>query len=186
MNKCSCGSEAVAAFFGWELAVRQHVCHPCWVKAATASHAVTDERLKKYGITTADFAAMLAAQSFACDICRAEGELVIDHDHDSGEVRGLLCPRCNSALGLFGDMPVILDRAAVYLKRGGALSVKTLVRKKNLDRAIERSPLAIDQLEQEVLERTRSERRRAKAAKRMKFLGAKANADLIRAATSVD
>jgi hypothetical protein len=46
------------------------------------------------------------------------GALQVDHDHESGEIRGLLCSACNSALGLFRDDLAIVRRAVDYLCRG--------------------------------------------------------------------
>jgi hypothetical protein len=43
--------------------------------------------------------------------------LVIDHDHTTGEVRGLLCPTCNAGLGHFKDSPELLLKAALYLQK---------------------------------------------------------------------
>lgn len=40
---------------------------------------------------------------------------VIDHDHNSGQVRGILCVNCNTAMGKFGDSTIILQRAIDYL-----------------------------------------------------------------------
>lgn len=69
---------------------------------------------------------MLAAQDGVCAICR-NGEasksnrghrrrrLTVDHDHETGQVRGLLCSGCNLALGGFRDSPDLLLAAASYL-----------------------------------------------------------------------
>lgn len=59
----------------------------------------------KYGITVADYEAMIEAQDGLCAICRGKhrgsgGRLHVDHCHDSGKVRGLLCGPCNTAIGL--------------------------------------------------------------------------------------
>lgn len=66
---------------------------------------------------------MLAAQSGTCAICRQEEKsgryksLCIDHCHDSGAIRGLLCSNCNRALGLFKDSPQVMAAATAYLER---------------------------------------------------------------------
>jgi hypothetical protein len=51
----------------------------------------------------------------------------IDHDHNTGTVRGILCTECNSVLGLAGDSPDILRRAADYLDLNGHYSRKSVV-----------------------------------------------------------
>ena len=75
---------------------------------------------RKYGITLADYDAMLAAQAGGCAICGApepDGQsLHVDHCHDSGDVRGLLCFRCNAGLGQFDHDAERLAVAAAYLQ----------------------------------------------------------------------
>jgi hypothetical protein len=77
----------------------------------------------KYGITLAEYDSLLELQGGVCKICKhAEGRaatanLAVDHDHSTGEVRGLLCSNCNRALGLFEDSPELLQNAAAYLLR---------------------------------------------------------------------
>src|SRR5688572_9957760 len=62
---------------------------------------------RKYGITVEQYDELLAAQGGVCAICtsppRDDISLHVDHDHETGERRGLLCFRCNNALGDFGD-----------------------------------------------------------------------------------
>lgn len=75
-------------------------------------------RLRKdYGINGEDYDAMLAEQDGACAICGAESQasLDVDHDHDTGRVRGLLCRQCNVMLGFARDNATILRRAASYV-----------------------------------------------------------------------
>ena len=61
-------------------------------------------------------------QNGCCAICKGEepsdfkGRLSIDHDHSSGKIRGLLCMKCNSGLGMFNDDEDILLNAIKYLK----------------------------------------------------------------------
>jgi len=77
-------------------------------------------QLKRYGLTEADYAKMVEDRNGKCDLCRdAPSVLYVDHDHKSGKVRGLLCNRCNLALGLFLDRPEVGARVAAYL--GGNL-----------------------------------------------------------------
>jgi hypothetical protein len=74
---------------------------------------------KKYGITQAEYEAMLGAQGGVCAICgrppREDISLHVDHDHESGAIRGLTCFRCNNALGDFNDDPALLRSALAYL-----------------------------------------------------------------------
>ena len=74
----------------------------------------------KYGITRKHFDAILKAQDYKCAICEKEitdQEPHIDHDHFTGIVRGLLCGKCNIALGLFNDNPDLLNKAVQYLTK---------------------------------------------------------------------
>lgn len=74
---------------------------------------------KTYGLGPGDYARLLAAQGGKCWICqRATGarkRLAVDHDHSSGEVRGILCGPCNQLLGHVRNDPDVLIRAAQYL-----------------------------------------------------------------------
>lgn len=73
---------------------------------------------RHYNMTIEEFDALVVAQGNACAICREEKKLVVDHDHDSGKVRGLLCHSCNIAVGRLGD-GALLQRALNYV--GGVL-----------------------------------------------------------------
>jgi len=57
----------------------------------------------------------LKASTHECVICGASETLVVDHDHKTGQIRGLLCNHCNRGLGHFRDDPVLLEFAAQYL-----------------------------------------------------------------------
>lgn len=72
---------------------------------------------KKYGLSEAQFLALLHSNGGKCDICRDTftTEMPIDHCHTTGAVRGMLCRRCNMAIGIFRDDPALLLAAAEYL-----------------------------------------------------------------------
>lgn len=71
----------------------------------------------RYGMTLEDKARMAEEQGQRCAICkRWDVELVVDHCHNSNLVRGLLCNKCNIALGLFADSVVSLENAIKYLR----------------------------------------------------------------------
>lgn len=75
------------------------------------------ELKRKYGITVSDYEGMYAKQEGRCAICKkAEEILAIDHCHDSGRVRGLLCKACNRGIGMLQDSPELLESAVRYLK----------------------------------------------------------------------
>lgn len=78
----------------------------------------------QYGIDHEAYDQLLERQGGVCAICykpppeRANGGVLhVDHDHATGKVRGLLCRRCNPALGAFDDDPARLRRAAEYLEK---------------------------------------------------------------------
>lgn len=80
------------------------------------------EMLRKYGLTMADFDALLESQGGVCAICKGDrngpgSRFHVDHNHQTGVVRGLLCGRCNTAVGLLQDDPNIAEAAAAYLRR---------------------------------------------------------------------
>ena len=74
--------------------------------------------LKKYGIALGDVSAMKESQAGRCAICyRSDLPLVVDHCHETGAVRELLCGGCNVGLGFFEDDCTRLLRAMTYVKR---------------------------------------------------------------------
>lgn len=86
---------------------------------------------RRYGISEADYNAMLESQGHACAICRSpqswsrgykhkkngSSRFMVDHCHETGKVRGLLCTRCNRALGLLRDSVENFLSAVAYLKK---------------------------------------------------------------------
>ena len=111
----------------------RHICKACYSDAGNewqrghpdeaARHKRNHHLLKTFGITLAEFEVMLESQQGSCASCA--DELVdprgygphVDHDHDTGKVRGILCFGCNVGLGAFRDDPRRLRAAAEYLER---------------------------------------------------------------------
>ena len=81
-----------------------------------------------YGITGKEYDILLESQDMVCAICKKEEThktngkridmLSVDHNHETNEVRGLLCHRCNVGLGSFNDDLEVLEKAVKYLKCG--------------------------------------------------------------------
>lgn len=89
-------------------------------KGKTGRKCQFSRRLKaRYGITVADYDKMFAEQNGECKICHRKPKgmrkLVIDHCHDSGKTRGLLCHSCNRSLAIL-DNKKLLDAATKYLE----------------------------------------------------------------------
>ncbi len=79
---------------------------------------------RMYGLSIPDLDSLLVRQGGECAICRTGspggvwGSFHVDHNHTTGEVRGLLCCNCNRGLGLFQDNPHHLQSAIAYLTQG--------------------------------------------------------------------
>ena len=72
-------------------------------------------RLAQVGLSITRYQAMVRSQSRRCLICKKVARLVPDHNHKTGQTRGLLCSVCNLAIGLFQDNSIWLNTAARYL-----------------------------------------------------------------------
>lgn len=117
----------------------RNVCRPCLSKQKYKSRdrrgrneeyrnrrrETADYQMQqKYGISLEEFERRAAAQDGKCLICGrvpngnyARSRLNVDHDHVTGEIRGLICNQCNLSLGNFNDDPMLLRRAADYLEK---------------------------------------------------------------------
>lgn len=78
-----------------------------------------------YGMTIHDFDVMLAEQDGRCAICMTpnpQRKWHVDHCHDSGEVRGILCNLCNVAIGAFKENPDAIAMSLIYLRPRGKIT----------------------------------------------------------------
>lgn len=115
--------------------------HQTWVDGKSASTARTENAWARnlrrhYGIEAADYFHLMFQQGAQCACCQVSesdaprgalklrtseylrsSSLVVDHDHSTGLVRGLLCTSCNLGLGRFSDSPETLRAAIAYLSR---------------------------------------------------------------------
>lgn len=114
-----CGEDKPASLFSFRKETRKYRtdCTPC---RSTASAAA------RYGVSVDDVLALAEKQGHRCAVCGVHKDeldhasfkhnpLVIDHDHVTGRVRGLLCPHCNLVLGNARDRVDVLANAIAYL-----------------------------------------------------------------------
>ena len=91
-------------------------------------HSLTEEEkilrnrkytVSQYGLTLEEYGVILETQKGVCAICSEapEGNLHIDHNHTTNEVRGLLCGKCNRAIGLLNDDVSLFSKAINYLNK---------------------------------------------------------------------
>lgn len=88
--------------------------YSCWLAGKTWHWE------KRYGITAVEVATMLESQNGECGICAKKLDVTfcVDHCHDTGKVRGLLCNNCNMGIGLLGDTVKSIEAALCYLNVG--------------------------------------------------------------------
>lgn len=97
-------------------------CTPCHNKRSRASREKVGgtrsyHLTRRYGMTAAEADFLLELQEGLCAVCRSAPAAHVDHDHETGAVRALLCFNCNGGLGQFKDDPVVLRAAADYVER---------------------------------------------------------------------
>jgi len=135
MKKCTkCGVEKELDEFGNYLYKgeprKRTFCKPCKNQQQKERYQEAPEVHRaylykaKYGITIQEYDELLASQNHCCKICgrdtpNGQGRFVIDHNHLTNEIRGLLCSTCNTGLGNFFDNPEFLEKATHYLKTEG-------------------------------------------------------------------
>jgi Recombination endonuclease VII len=88
-------------------------------KRAIGLRSSLKRQLKKHGMSVEDYEAMLLRQGGVCGICKrppGKRRLGVDHCHKTGQVRGLLCSKCNSGIGFYGDDARLTREAAAYLE----------------------------------------------------------------------
>jgi len=103
---------------------RQVSCSTACAHKAKPKHYKRHDLKRNYKITIKDWEDMFAKQNGCCKICNNHQSalsraLDVDHNHSTGKVRGLLCHKCNRALGLFNEDLQRMQTAIEYLKHGG-------------------------------------------------------------------
>ena len=118
-KKCGTTDNASRFYFkrdNGSVSITTSVCRPC-------NHDLS--RYKTYGVTPEEYRSILSSQDGCCKICKISEDdyrekfgksLAVDHCHNSGKVRVVLCEWCNKGLGHFYDNPALLRAASEYLE----------------------------------------------------------------------
>ena len=95
----------------------------------------------RYGISPEQYDAALEACNYTCQICgeRCRKRLSVDHCHETGENRGLLCQNCNTAIGMFQNSEFKLENALEYIRSWSKSHVAELLRREDLDDTAKRN-----------------------------------------------
>jgi hypothetical protein len=104
----------------WRLQNVEHVrAKTAQWKERNPDKVKSSQRKRFYGLTDEAFRALGEVQGWRCAICDVDitEAPCVDHDHETGAIRNLLCRRCNSGLGMFGDSSARLSAAAAYLDK---------------------------------------------------------------------
>ena len=127
----SCGTIRDIEDFHWHYksrGIRRYTCKICRSKVERERIKEDGYKIKRrdyslkklYNISIDDYEQRLKDQNHSCSICGSKQEgkyLAVDHCHNTGKVRSLLCGTCNTGLGQFKDNPELLIKAADYLRK---------------------------------------------------------------------
>jgi hypothetical protein len=112
-TRCKAEKPGIAEFFPPHNKKRNGL--DSWCRACRATYRSSVNRGKFRSVISDEALKDLKASVKECVICGDTGALVVDHDHQTGKVRGMLCNHCNRGLGHFRDDPMLLEFAAQYL-----------------------------------------------------------------------
>lgn len=119
-NKCNQNKDKL---FTWCRECQKIYAHSYKRLSKQTSAQIRKTNLRKcHGLTLEQYAEMLKQQNERCAICGSTdtgantNNFAVDHNHETGKIRGLLCKPCNLALGLFKDAETILLKAVYYLQ----------------------------------------------------------------------
>lgn len=116
-----------------ELTIYDQRCDPC---------RLMHQKLRYLVMTPEEYRAILKRARGACELCEAPLDKPnIDHCHDTGAIRGVLCTSCNSGLGQFQDSAEFLRRAANYIEQWSNVRLSPLEKQQGQERK-----LRIDQM----------------------------------------
>ena len=122
-NKCNTEKELTEFYFRKDLNKHRPSCKECFsTQVAHNKYNITQETLDKLYVE-ADNKCQICGDTQCAGVDHKSSKyrpLVIDHNHETGKVRGILCNWCNSALGHFKDDPARLYKAIEYLKSTSA------------------------------------------------------------------
>lgn len=101
----------------------QSYCIPCFKQyyidnRSRFQKSIRQNHIKRtYGLSPEEFDVLKKSQNNVCAICsRGDRLLCVDHNHETGKIRGLLCMQCNSGIGYFKDDVDLTEKAANYLR----------------------------------------------------------------------
>lgn len=130
MNSSLCSNCQINPRYYLRTGTLHYYCQECTQALGKKKYKENKEKIyknnikNKYGVTPEKYNSMLLEQDNKCPICSTylfsedyNRKPAVDHCHTTGEVRGILCGKCNTGLGLFKDNLESLEKAIEYLKK---------------------------------------------------------------------
>ena len=118
-TQCRIGKPATAEFFPANK--RKRNGFDSWCRSCRSAYRSSICRGKFRNVISDELLIYIKVTIIECIICGSDETLVVDHDHKTGKIRGMLCNHCNRGLGHFRDDPELLEFAAIYLREMSAL-----------------------------------------------------------------
>lgn len=112
-TKCKAEKPATAEYFPLHNQKKNGL--DSWCRSCRSTYRSSINRGRFRNVISDEALIELKTNTKECVICGSEEKLVVDHDHKTGAVRGILCNHCNRGLGHFRDDPSVLEFARIYL-----------------------------------------------------------------------